>query len=413
MFIQRFRNMLARRHSVRAHFWQSCSNYTQQASGLVLSIVLARLLLPLDFGEFAYAGAVLMLFMLPATWSLSPQVVAEMRAHPEIISDALHYSRVFLAPRIILAACGCVFLFLTKGWQLGFVGVVLSIPLVGADFISVMRAALEGQGAFKANFFDSLLTAAATAAISIPAAFLGSGVWSLALPAVPLFVGQAILYSRMSGCSFRPRVPITQRSYFRSGTELWLCGCGESALLRSDKFLLGQSSGMDALGDYNRAFNFSPLAARALNSLLTSATVASLTGNSDSQAQRKLLTKSGVLLAIAGAANFILWWFFADPLVPLLFGMQWQSAIPVFQAMAPLSLAISVGYLPTTLAMAKRSYRIIAIARGITLIAFIAVALILSSNLTAIAVSWLLQGALVVQGLLIGLFLFVKRQRLL
>ena len=406
MLIQRFRSMLAKRHNVRAHFWQSCSNYTQQVSGLFLSILLARLLVPADFGEFAYAGAVLMLFMLPATWSLSPQVVAEVRFHPEIINDALHYSRIFVTPRIILAACGCIFLFVTKGWHLGLIGLILAIPLVGGDFISVLRAGLEGQGAFKANFFDSLLTASSTAAISIPAAICGMGVWSLALPAVPLFIAQAILYSLMSGFSFRPRAPITQRSYFRSGTALWLCACGESALLRSDKFLLGQSAGMNSLGDYNRAFNFSPLAARALNSLLTSATVASLTAVSDRPSQRKLLAKSGFLLVLAGSANFVLWWFFADPLVPLLFGSQWQSAIPVFEAMAPLSLAISVAYLPTTLAMAQRAYAQLAAVRILTLFGFIIMVLVLNDRMSGVLMAWLLQLTLVAQG--VGLALVLR-----
>jgi PST family polysaccharide transporter len=408
MFVRRFREVLSRRHNVRAHFWQSCSNYTQQISGLILSVLLARLLAPEDFGEFAYAGAVLALFMLPVSWSLAPQVVAEVRSHPEIVNDALHYCRMLLAPRILLAATGCFFLIWTKGWQQGAVALVLSVPLVGADFVTILRAAMEGQGAFKANFFDSVFAACATVFISIPAAFFGAGVWSLVAPAVPLFAIQMVLYAHMSRHSIHPTAPITARSYLRSGTALWLCGCGESALLRSDKFLLGQFAGMAALGDYNRAFNFSPLAARALNSLLTNPTIAALTSAHNEYAQHRLLLKSGLLLFAAGAVNFFAWWFFADPLVPFLFGDQWRSAVPVFEAMAPLSLAMSIAYLPTTVAMAKRAYGRLAVARATTLLVFLGFVWQLSETIDATTMAWLLQLTLFAQGLLIAVLLCIK-----
>jgi O-antigen/teichoic acid export membrane protein len=209
--------------------------------------------------------------------------------------------------------------------------------------------------------------------------------------------------------SLQPTAPITERSYLRSGTALWLCGCGETALLRSDKFLLGQLAGMSALGDYNRAFNFSPIAARALNSLLTSAGVASLTSAVESSARKVILAKSSLLLLLAGTANFVVWWFFSDPLVPWLFGPQWKSAIPVFEAMAPLSLAISAGYLPTTFAMAKRAYVSLAVVRGVTLILFFSVALALRGQMSAVLMSWLLQGTLLVQGVLLCLLLTCRR----
>jgi O-antigen/teichoic acid export membrane protein len=408
MLLQRFLNTLARRHNIRAHFWQTCANYTQQFSGLLLSILLARLLTPEDFGAFAYVGAVLALFLLPASWSLSPQIVSEIRSHPEIVTDALYYSRMFLIPRLGLALSACVLLAWANGWQQGAIGLFCLLPLVGGDFVAVMRATLEGQGLFKANFFDSLLTAASVALISIPAALLGAGVWALVIPAIPLFVGQIILYSRMSRVHIRQTNPLTTRSYFRSGTALWLCGCGESALLRADKFLLGQATGMGAVGDYNRAYNFSPMAARALNSLLTNASVASLTRASSNAAQRVVLAKSAILLLMAGCANFVLWWFFSDPLVPLLFGPQWSSAIPVFEAMAPLSLAISAAYLPTTFAMARRAYYVLAATRIVTLAFFMVTALMMRGQMSAVLMAWLLQGTFLLQGILLCLLLAIR-----
>lgn len=401
MLLQHFRNMLARRHNVRAYFWQSCSSYIQQISGLVLSISLARLLAPEDFGQVAYVGAVLAIFLLPASWSLAPQIVAEMRSHPEIVSDALHYSRILFIPRSFLAATACAFLFATKGGEEALMGLVLSIPLVGHEFLGVIRSSMEGQGEFRLNFFDSLATATAAAFISLPAAWLGAGVWALVLPGLPLFAIQVVLFTRLSGIRLKPTLPRSGRDYFQSATKLWLAGASDTALLRADKFLLGRFTGMASLGDYNRAFNFSPVAARALNSFLAAPTISALTRSSQSEDKRTLIHKSSLLLAAAGITNFIVWWFFSNPLVPWIFGPQWTNAIPVFEAMAPLSLAMSFAYLPTTMAFAQRAYGRLAIIRATTLLAFLGAALWMGGQLSAVSMAWLLQATLVAQGLLL------------
>jgi PST family polysaccharide transporter len=397
--------MLSRRHNVRAHFWQTCSNYTQQISGLLLSVLLARLLTPEAFGEYAYVAAVLGLSVLPASWSLSPQVVAEIRSHPAIKNDALHYSRKLLLPRLILLGGACLFLFVTNGWKQGLLGLVFAIPLAGHEFLAVLRSSLEGNGEFKANFFDSLLTAGYSALLSLPAAWLGAGVWSFAIPAIPLFISQLILFTRMSGIGFRPTAPLSGRGYFKSASQLWLATCSDGALVRLDKFFLGRFVDMPALGDYNRAFNFTPVAARALSSLLASPTVSALTRAPDRRSRFALIIKASGLLLTAGFANFLVWWFFSAPLVPWLFGPQWQNAVPVFEAMAPLSLALSIAYLPSTLAIAHRAYAELAVVRVVTLLAFGATAVLLGSKMTPVIMAWLLQLTLVVQG--IALFIAI------
>lgn len=393
--------MLARRHIFRAHFWQTSSNYVQQASGLLLSILLARLLTPADFGQFAYAAAVLGLFILPASWSLAPQVVAEIRTNPEIVSDAIHYVRLLLPARIFLSFAACCFLLFTGSISQAGIALLLAVPIAGQDFLTVLRATTEGRGEFKLNFWDSLVAGSIAGCISLPAAYFGCGAWAIVAPAIPLFLVQWVLFTRITGIGFRPTVPLSSRSYFKAATSLWLAGCSDTALNRSDKFLLGRFSTMEALGDYNRAFNFTPLAARALSSLITNPTVASLTRTHDGLARRKLLLKSGALLAFGGVANFIVWWFFSDPLVPMIFGEQWATAIPVFQAMAPLSLAMSIAYLPATSAVADRAYTALAVVRSVTFVAFIGTVIGFSSQMSAVAMAWLFQAALVAQGIMI------------
>lgn len=401
MLKKRFRETLARRHTVRAHFWQTCANYTQQISGLVLGVLLARLLTPNDFGEFAYATAVVGLFLLPASWSLAPQVVSEAYENPHIVDDALWVSRRIIFARIVLAACACLFLAASRGLASGSLGALIAIPLVGGELVAVLRSSLEGAGVFKFNLYDALLATLGTAVIGLPAAWLGAGVWSLAAPVVPLFLIQLLLFTRCTGRGLKPQQPKSDRRYFRSGSALWIASLGEGVLFKADKFLLGNFCSLAAVGDYNRAFNYAPLSARALNSLLTNPTVAALVRADDDAGRRRLLTKSAGLLFAGGILNWILLWWLSAPVVPALFGPQWISAIPVFEAMAPMSLAMSFAYLPTALALASRNYTTLATARVVSLAAFLCAALWLGPSMTALKMAWLLQCSLGIQGLIL------------
>ena len=267
--------------------------------------------------------------------------------------------------------------------------------------MAVLRATLEGRGQFKVNFYDSLLTAACTALLALPAAWFGAGTWALAVPGIPLFVAQLWLFSACSGSGLVPAAPRSDRKYFRSGFTLWLASLGEGTLFRADKFFLGKFSSLSGLGDYNRAFNYAPLSARILNSLLTNPTVAGLTHAADSRSCFRIVTKSAGLLAAGGLLNFAILWWFSAALVPWIFGPQWTPAVPVFEAMAPLSLVMSFAYLPTAVALARRAYTHLAAARMLSLIAFLACAVWLGPQLDAVKMAWLLQATLVLQGALL------------
>ena len=131
--------------------------------------------------------------------------------------------------------------------------------------------------------------------------------------------------------------------------------------------------------------------------------MAALTRTPDQRARRGLITKASLLLLVAGLANFVLWWFFSKPLVPWLFGPQWVNAIPVFEAMAPLSLAMSIAYLPTTLALANRAYGTLAAVRLVALAVFVVCALLLAPRMTPVTMAWLFQLTLIGQGLVLSL----------
>jgi lipopolysaccharide exporter len=406
----RFREMLARRRNLRAHFWQSAANYSQQAYGLALGVILARLLTPEIFGEFTYVTAVMGLFLLPASWSLSSQIVAEIRSNRDIVNDALHFSRKIVAARFALFVVAVIFLWATRDIQGALLGILIGLPLVGAEIIQVLRSTAEGTRNFQINFYDSVIAGLGAASLAIPAAVLGMGVWALAIPAIPLFVIQLIFFSKITRQSLIPSKPPSGRSYARSAGALWIANVCEATFTKADKLFLGQFSTMSSLGDYNRASNYAPLAARAFNSLLSNAAVASYVHAPSLEARRSILWKSSLLLFVAGSLNFLAFRWLSEPLVPLIFGKQWTSAIPVFEALAPLSLCMAFASVPPTLLLADHRYRALATCRVVALGAFLLAAFFWRQSLDAVTMAVLFQAGLVLLGFLLTTSLFVSRK---
>lgn len=401
--IRGFRHLLATHHNLRAHFWQTLANNLQQGFGMVFGIILARLLSPSDFGHFAFATATIGLFLLPGGWSLAPQIVAEGgsgNSH-QIVSDSIRAAYKITIFRVILLIVGSAWLFWQEGVLIAEIALFCGFPMAMAEFVAIQRASLEARGNFKPNVWDAVLTMIISMGISIPAALLGAGAWALALPALPLFFCQLLLFQKLSGIKLRPFSPPSGRSYFSSGLALWISFICEQVMGRADKFFLGKYCLPDVLGNYNRAYNYSPLSARIFNSLLANPTVTALARASHQKARMQLVLRSGVLLAIAGIVNFVLLWFFADPLVPFLFGPQWREAIPVFQAMAPLGLAISFSHLPITFLLAQRRYVTLAIARICVVSSFIIACILRMDHLNAVFMAWLVQIMLFIQGVIL------------
>jgi lipopolysaccharide exporter len=408
--LNRFRDALGRRRNLRAHFWQSAANYSQQASGLALGVILARLLTPEIFGEFTYITAVMGLFLLPASWSLSSQIVAEIRSNRDIVNDALHFSRRIVAARFALFVVAVIFLWATRDIQGVLLGIVVGLPLVGAEFVQVLRSAAEGARNFQINFYDSVITGLAMATLAIPAAMLGLGVWALAIPAIPLFVVQLVLFSKFTHQSLFPSKPPSGRSYVRSAGALWVANVCEATFTKADRLFLGQFSTMSGLGDYNRASNYAPLSARALNSLLSNAAVASYVYAPSLDARRRLLWKSLLLLLVSGLLNYIAFRWLSEPLVPLIFGKQWSTAIPVFEALAPLSLCLAFALVPATLLLADHRYRALASCRLVALGCFLLAAFLSREGLDAVTMAVLFQAGLVLQGFLLIVVLFIPQK---
>lgn len=412
--ISRLRSMLAQRHTVRAHFWQSLANYTQTGGGMLLGIILARMLQPEVFGKFALINASLLMLMVPFSFSASQLLVSDAGKTSGLFSRVMGMAWIIFGLKCVALMIFWMVQWLRADIETIWVSLLVGIPLVCGDLIGVVRADLEGRGMFKPNFKVQLGGMLSHTAVSVSLVLAGCGIYGLAAGLFAAFLPQLLIYLKNTDRNLM-QIQLDRQIFaeqFRVGFWLWLNQIAESWSARLDKLFLGKFGGNTELGYYNRAFNYGPISHLALNSFMTSATVRGIAMQEERKPMLRLIGKTSLLVVTGAVLNFILWWFFADPLVPLIFGSHWRDAIPVFETFAGLSLAYAIAYLPCAVLLAFKDFMTLALCRivGLAVMGVVLGVMILnSSRVTASDVAIVFCGML----LLTGMLMLVRAIRLL
>lgn len=409
--LRRFRSVLDGRDNIRAHVWQSLANYVQTIGGLGLSIALARMLSPEIFGKFAMISATLAVLMIPFSFSSGQLLVADRGRTDRLFEQVMGLTVVIVvAKSAVLGLFVAVMCGVYRDYELAVVSILVGVPLALGDWISTLRLDLEGRGYFRQNFTAQLCQISVNAVVSVGLILAGFGIYGLAAGGFAALLPQIVVYLKASRRqTFRFSLAAKDLGMqFGPGLWLWLNQTSEGLLSRVDKLFLGKAGGDIELGYYNRAFNFAPISQLALNSLMANATVVGLARLSTQSQQTRLFLKTSALVVAGAVLNWAIWWCFSDPLVVWIFGNQWDGAIPAFQAFSWLSLAYGLLYMPTTLLLAWKQFRTLAVCKCAGLLLLICMLILLEAyQLTSAAsVAYCFLTVLSVMGLAISLASF-------
>lgn len=410
------RNILAKRHHVRAQVWQSLAGYTQTIGGMFMGIVFARLLAPEIFGQLALISATLALLMIPLNISSTQVLVTDGGRTPTLFGKVLGLAIVTMTLKLGVLVLVVAWYLYRNAVQDAVVAVLVGLPIVFMDLFNVFRADLEGRGRFRPNFEVQLAGVFTQSAISVVLVLSGWGIYGLAVGGFLGCLPQLYLYWKPSGRRLSDASLSRQSlaSQLHVSWWLWLATVCSAALLRVDKIAVGAFAGDTRLGYYNRGINYSPVAALAMWSLMTNATVVALKGQKDPAHRIQALARMSAIMGAGAMANWAVLYFFSDPLVVWIFGAHWAGAIPVFEAFGWLSLAYTLYHLPATLLFALDAYRSLALVRlgGLLAFAFLVWTRAATSELSESDVPYALCIAMAITGALTMLAGLVQQLRI-
>ncbi len=329
--------------------WVGAGQAITQVVRLSVTIVLARLLTPHDFGLQTMASVFTALGTLLATLGAGAVIVQR-----KSITEALLRSLTTLG----LATGGV--LFITLALASGGIARFYGEPSV-ANVLMAMSAtfALSSIGMVPEGLLQRELRFARLVAIDLVAlvvasvggvglAVAGYGVWALVVPNLAATAVRSLLLLIFSPWKVRlgfDRVELAGVIGFSSSV------LGFNALQyfirNTDRLIIGKSLGIGDLGLYDYAYRFYMYPLEVVTGILISVLFPAFSRLQDSRAELgRVFLRANSAIALITFPMMAGLGVVAGPFVRVVLGEQWEPVIPLVQILAPLGALQSIGATP-------------------------------------------------------------------
>jgi PST family polysaccharide transporter len=305
-----------------------------KAISLAGQLLLARLLLPADFGLFGMALTATAFPGLIQNAGIADILIQRQAKFRRWANAAFWLSLTLgvLAGLLTVVTAPLAARFYHRPELQGLICVLaFGPPLLGLSVVP--RAQLSNQLRFRAIALTGLLEASGTVVLSIVFAYAGLGAYSFVLPK-PIVAGllTAVLW-------FLARTPLrwtpqVRRWRFLAGHALTLLGVAVAwmVVLQGDYAMLGRFHSSRVVGLYYFAYSLSGQTVVLLTLNVASVLFPALSRLTlEPQRQMQALLRSSAAISILAGPFCVLQALLAPLLIPLLFGVKWTEAVPMFQ----------------------------------------------------------------------------------
>jgi len=320
-----------------AFIWDFFGKLASTGMGFVVSIFLARLLEPAEFGLIAMVMVIITMAQIFTDVGLGGALIQRRRTLP------IHYSSVFYF-NLSIAFFLSVITYLSASTIADFynntelipLAKVMSVSFVIGALASVqnvkLRKELKIELMTKTNLFASFVSGV----VGISLAFYGAGVWSL----VAQNILQGVLYNIViwSKTDWKPSLQFSFKALFHLwgfGFRMFLTGLIDKLFTQFDIMIIGKLFDATSLGFYQRA--------KSLNMFVikyTSESLMSILFPVLSNIQNNLPRFQKVVIKVYGLISFITFlllgglYLVSEELIVFLFGEKWLPSVYIFQILA-------------------------------------------------------------------------------
>jgi len=240
------------RRALLGAVWLSATGYLTFLCNFGLNLLLARLLFPKDFGQFALAGSLAEILGIATGFSFS-QGVIQMQDAPGIVETAYVLSlRLYGALLVGGIALGAALRPHFPGPFIPlFVGLfaVRNLSVISYVFSATLERAFHYNQISRVRLASALLSIVAALAL----ARAGAGVWSLLGRELVLSAVTLVGFRILSGWRYRGGYNVeTAHRLWRFGWQMFVTRALETIWYRGDTALLGVIAGTLTLGFYDR-----------------------------------------------------------------------------------------------------------------------------------------------------------------
>lgn len=320
--------------TISSLLWKFAERTGAQAITFVLSIILARLLSPSDYG----AIAILLVFITIADVFVNAGFGSALIQKK--YADDLDFSSVFYFSFIFSVFVYFV-VFLTAPFIANFYSMpileqtlqVLALRIPVAAINSVQQAYVSRNMQFKKFFYSTLSGTAASAVVGIFMAYNGYGIWSL----VGQYLSNAVINTIVlfSVINWRPQLIFSLqrlKSLFSYGWKLLLSGLLDTGYQSLNSLLIGKFYTPADLAFFDTGKKFPMVIVTNINSSISSVLFPALASEQDEPERVKAHTRKAIQIS-----SYIMWPMMlgmaacADNIVSLVLTDKWLPAVSYLQ----------------------------------------------------------------------------------
>jgi len=314
--------------------WSTIERLSLQGVRLIVSIVLARLLEPSQFGLIGMLSIFMALAQLLLDSGFRSALIQKKDAdHVDFCS--IFYLNIligFVLAGILAVSAPAISRFFDQP-QLISLTRFLSLNIIFNSFGLVHSSLLSKEMKFKAQFKISLIAGILSGIIGVILAYFGFGIWSIAVQSVlsTLFINIMLWLID----SWRPTLIFSMdsvRSMFSFGSKLLAAEVISTIFQNIYQTFIGKVYTATDLGFYTRARSMLDALINITSGSLSRVIYPYFTPLQDDLARLKTgFTKTIRLSVFLHFPLMIGLWAIADPLIILLMTEKWSGSIPIFK----------------------------------------------------------------------------------
>lgn len=322
--------------SISAFAWDFSGRLGLQGVTFIVSVFLARILSPEDFGILAMVNVVVAISNSFVDMGLASALIQRKELNDD------HYGSVFFF-NISMGIFMAMALFFSSNWIAKFYGreiigdiaKAMALIFIINSFGNVIRSKLQRELNFKVLTIASWTSALISGTIGILLAFHGLGVWSLVAQAIsaPLF-GNIVLFILEK---WRPKLILRVsaiKQLWNFGFKMFISGIIENTFSQLDYLIIGKAFNPSQLGYYYRAKSLQNiLYSYSANSIISILFPALSKLQNQENEYKRALFKTYHLISFVSFFLVGLFYLIAEDFIVLVFSSKWLPSVELFQIM--------------------------------------------------------------------------------
>lgn len=314
--------------------WKLLERSGTQGIQFIVQIVLARILLPTDYGTIALIAIFITIANVFVQSGFNTALIQKKDANEDDFSSVFYLS-------LLIATLLYILIFFTAPYIAHFYQIrelksvlrVLSITLFFGAFNSIQNAVIARRMDFKKLFTSSLGAIILSGIMGIVLAYIGLGVW--ALVAQQLVNQLAVTLILWFTVKWRPKLFFSFeriKQLFSYGWKLLVSSLIDTLYMNLRSLIVGKIYSPSMLGYYNRGDQFPQLIVSNINGSIQSVMLPTLSSEQDDKQKVKELVRRSIV-----TSSFLLFPMMiglavvGEPLIKIILTDKWLPCVPFMQ----------------------------------------------------------------------------------